>query len=573
MAAYDPLERKERNMTPTNPNVPPALQDFRNYLYICWLHLNLPEPTDVQFDLAHYLQHGPRRCIIEAFRGVGKSWITSAYVTWLLLMDPDHKILVVSASKDRADAFSTFTMRLIKEMPVLAHLIPGKGQRDSMVAFDVGPARAAHAPSVKSVGITGQLTGSRANTIIADDIEVPNNSATQMMRDKLSETVKEFDALLSPGGRVVYLGTPQCEMSLYNELTNRGYEMRVWPARIPDNKAIEGYGSRLAPYIMDLMAQGWKERQPTDPKRFSDMDLIEREASYGRGGFALQFMLDTRLSDADRYPLKLSDLIIMSCRSDVAPVKLSWASGSQYELQGLPMVGFNGDRFHGPAFVSNEYAEFTGSVMAIDPSGRGTDETTYAVVKFLNGHPYLAAAGGHMDGYSDETLERLAKLAKNHAVNHVIIEANFGDGMFTKLIQPVFHRIHRCLIEEVKHSKQKEARIIDTLEPVMMRHKLIVDPLVIKEDLASIQSYPADKAMNYSLFYQMTRITKDRGSLAKDDRLDAVAMAVAYWTEHMARDADKAHEQHMEKLREEELRKFMSNFGKDRNRDNLWVRV
>lgn len=183
--------------------------DFRKFLYLIWKHLNLPDPTPVQYDIADYLQNGPKRSCVQAFRGVGKSWITSAFVLWQLFRDPDTKILVVSASKERADAFSTFTLRLISEVPYLQHLMPRENQRSSKIAFDVGPAKAAHAPSVKSVGITGQLTGSRGNLIVADDVEVPNNSATQQMRDKLSEQVKEFDAVLSPGGRIIYLGTPQ----------------------------------------------------------------------------------------------------------------------------------------------------------------------------------------------------------------------------------------------------------------------------------------------------------------------------------------------------------------------------
>jgi hypothetical protein len=156
----------------------PLKQDFRNFLYVVWQHLNLPAPTDVQYDIAHYLQHGPKRCVIEAFRGVGKSYVTSAFVAWLLYCDPQLNILVVSASKDRADQFSSFTKRLIADMPILHHLRARPGQRDSMVSFDVGPARNSHSPSVKSVGITGQLAGSRADVIVADDIEVPNNSMT-----------------------------------------------------------------------------------------------------------------------------------------------------------------------------------------------------------------------------------------------------------------------------------------------------------------------------------------------------------------------------------------------------------
>lgn len=155
--------------TPHNPKIPEKLKDFRVFLYFVWKHLNLPDPTPVQYDIAYYLQHGARRKVIEAFRGVGKSWITSAYVIWRLLLNPQLNFLVVSASKDRADNFSTFTLQLINDIPLLNHLIPRDDQRSSKIAFDVAPAEPDHAPSVKSVGIFGQLTGGRADEIIADD--------------------------------------------------------------------------------------------------------------------------------------------------------------------------------------------------------------------------------------------------------------------------------------------------------------------------------------------------------------------------------------------------------------------
>ncbi len=174
------------------------IRDFRNFLYLAWDHLNLPEPTPIQYDIADYIQNGPKRRVVQAFRGVGKSWITSAYVCHQLLMDPSKNILVVSASKVRADDFSTFTLRMIMDMPMLRHLKPTDSQRNSKIAFDVGPAPASHAPSVVSKGITSQITGARADLIIADDVESLTNSATQMMRDKLSEAIKEFDAVLKP---------------------------------------------------------------------------------------------------------------------------------------------------------------------------------------------------------------------------------------------------------------------------------------------------------------------------------------------------------------------------------------
>ena len=527
------------------------LSDFRKFLFVCWQHLNLPDPTPVQYDIAKHIQHGDKRIIVEAFRGVGKSWITSAYVVWLLYMNPQLNILVVSASKNRADDFTTFTLRLINEMPILQHLIPRTDQRQSKISFDVGLAAASHAPSVKSVGVTGQLAGSRADVLIADDIEVPNNSATQGMRDKLSEAVKEFDAILKPNGRIIYLGTPQNQESLYNKLPDRGYSVRIWPARYPNEDQLVSLGNKLAPKIKKEIADDAELLgKSTDPQRFTDYDLAEREASYGRSGFALQFMLDTRLSDAERYPLKVSDLVVMDIPTSEAPDKVVWASGEQYVVQELPNVAFNGDYYHKPMHISEQFEEYSGSVMSIDPSGRGKDETGYAVVKMLNGFLYVRRCGGVDGGYSEEALQKLAMIAKEENVNEIIVESNFGDGMFNQLMTPILTKIHPVTLSEVRHNTQKEKRIIDVLEPVMNQHKLVVDKKLIKQDYESTQHLPPESSLRYQLMYQMTRLTAERGALSNDDRLDSLAMAVQYWVDAMAQDA----EQRIGARREEVLR-------------------
>lgn len=535
----------------------PIRSDFRNFLWLVWRHLNLPEPTPVQYDLASYLQHGPRRRVIQAFRGVGKSWITSAFVCWKLLCDPDRKLLVVSASKQRADDFSTFTLRLINEMPILAHLRPKDDQRFSKVSFDVGPSRASHAPSVKSLGITSQLAGSRAHDIISDDVEVPTNSDTQAKRDKLKEQIKEFDAILSPGGdtTITYLGTPQTEQSIYNELPNRGFDVRIWPARFPSAKQREKYGSFLSPLISEMLDRYPDiEGGPTDKTRFTDEDLIEREASYGRSGFNLQFMLDTSLSDEDRYPLKLRDLVVMDTDMRKAPVDLAWGSSPELVIGDIPNVGMSGDRYHRPFFISNDWAPYQGVIMAVDPSGRGGDETAYAVVAHLHSRLYLLDAGGLPGGYDNQTLEAIAVIAKRYEVNKVIVEPNFGDGMFNRLLAPVLHKVHRCAIEDTERSNtQKERRIIDTLEPVMNQHRLIVNKTLIKRDYDSTAEKRPEEVNRFRLFYQMTRLTKDKGSLAKDDRIDAVALAVHYWITVLEQDAQQAATDHRARLIDEEL--------------------
>lgn len=562
-------------VTPPANSVFPAehpLNDFRNFLYMVWKHLNLPDPTPVQYDIAYYLQHGNKRKVIEAFRGVGKSWITSAYVCWCLLINPQEKILVISASSSRSNDFSTFTKRLIYEIPILRHLIPKTDQRDSNISFDVAPSDASHAPSVKSVGITGQITGSRATKIIADDVESFNNSATQTQREKLAETVKEFDAILSPvpNAEIIYLGTPQTEESIYNLLEDRGYQVRIWTARFPkDWKHYESYGNRLAPFICEQLESKPEEfySKPVDPKRFNDLELTEREASYGKSGFALQFMLDTTLSDADRYPLKLSDLIVMSCDKDKAPVKLVWGSRKEDTITDLPNLGFSGDRFHKPMWMSQEWADYQGCVMSIDPSGRGKDETGYAIVKCLAGMLYVVDAGGLKGGYDEEALVALANKAKEHKVNYVVIEDNFGDGMFTALFKPILTRIYPVTIDPdgVRSLIQKERRIIETLEPVMNQHRLVIDPIIFKRD--------GDREDKHrTLTYQMTRLTKERGAILHDDVIDALAIAVKYWLESLSRDSETSLEDHKGKLLDEALVDFMDNvFGTDRSKSNSWA--
>jgi len=520
--------------------IDPYKSDFRNFMYLIWDHLGLPEPTPAQYAIAYYLQYGPKKSIVAAFRGIGKSYITVAYVAWRLYCNPQLKIMVVSAGKDRADAFSIFVKALIRDVPLLQHLQADttKGQRDSNVAFDVGPSTPSGSPSVKSVGISGQLTGSRADLIVADDIEVVSNSMTHDLREKLAQLVKEFAAVLSPNGKILYLGTMQCEQSLYNLLETRGYNMFIYPALYPTAEQIATYGSRLAPAVMDALDAGAEVGTSTDPRRFTDEDLLERRLEYGNSGFNLQFMLDTTLSDANRYPLKINDLIISNCLPDKAPNHIHWTNNPLSRLNHLPNVAMAGQYYYASEVIQGHYEAYTHSVLVIDPSGRGSDETGYTVAKMASGNVYVPESGGMMGGYSNETLIALCETAKRHKVNTILVESNFGDGMYLSLLTPHMNRIYPCKIEEVRQNQQKELRITESLEPIMNQHRLIIDPSVIEMDYkTAMERYSADIAPQYMLFYQLARMSKARGALKHDDRIDALAMAVRYFTDALALDA------------------------------------
>lgn len=541
--------------------------DFPLFIRYVWKHvLMLPPPTRTQLDIADYLATGPRRRFLEAFRGVGKSFLTCGYVVWKLWNDPQLKILIVSANEDGATKNANLIKQIIDHEAgddLWADLRSRRDQRSSTLSFDVGPALPDKQPSVSVTGIFGQLPGNRADILIPDDIENDKNSATEAQRERLKAQTSEFSAILKPlpTSEIIYLGTPQTEESTYKDLASRGYGIRIWPARYPLVSKLHTYDGALAPMLRDdILGDGDLCKPigsslggaPTDPARFDENTLQLVELDMRAAAFMLQMQLDTSLSDAERYPLKTSDFIVMDVDPRIAPVQLSWASGPEQIIKDLQNVGFNGDRFHRPMYVSAKaFENFTGAVMHIDPSGKGKDETAYCVTKFLKGMVYIRRWGGLPGGYDAETLERLATIAAEEQVNEIVVESNFGDGMFEKLLEPVLARKHPCRITGERASGQKEKRILNVLEPALKQHRLVIDTTVVRADLAHPQR-------DQSGLYQLTHLTEARGSLKHDDRIDVLAASVGHWTKYLNADVTKAEEAWKRKQDEEFEKRFFA---------------
>lgn len=507
-----------------------AIQDFRFFLKLVWKHLRLPKPTRMQLYIADYLQKRMKRKQLQALRGIGKTWITGAYVCWRLLRNPNEKVVIVSQTGGHADNIAIFIRQLIKTMPILVHLEPRKDQRKSTVSFDVNGCEVSVQPSVKALGITSQLQGNRASILISDDVEGQQNSATEKRRSDLLKAVGEYEAILQTdeNSEILVLGTPQSIESIYNKMETKGYFKQVFPARYPEDVSI--YNGTLAEYIQyDLDVNPELAGKSID-SRFSDQDLLERELSYGKSEFNLQFQLDVTLSDANKYPLKLRDLIIADLSPSKALGELLWTNSSSEELD-LPNLGFTGDRLYRHLKTSNNMLlPYQGTILAIDPAGMGQDEIGFAVVSHLSGMIYVPEFGGISGGYSQDNLIKLAEIAETYQVNKIVMERNFGDGMFASLLQPVLNAIYPCMIEEVRNSTQKELRIIDTLEPLLNQHRLVLNYSAVEKDIN--EALVDSKRIGYSLIHQLSHITKDRGSLQHDDRLDALTIGVSYWKDY-----------------------------------------
>ena len=332
--------------------------------------------------------------------------------------------------------------------------------------------------------------------MILDDIEVPGNSMTELMREKLLQLCTEAESILTPkqDSRIMFLGTPQTTFTVYRKLAERAYKPFVWPARYP--RSIDKYEGLLAPQLVEDIDTGAAEWTVTDPDRFDNDDLIEREAAMGRSNFMLQFMLDTSLSDAEKFPLKCADLVVTSVNPSTAPESVVWCSDPANVIKDLPTVGLPGDYFYSPMQLQGTWNPYTETICSIDPSGRGTDETAAAFISQRNGFLYLHEMRAYRDGYSDKTLLDILRGCKKFGVTKLLIETNFGDGIVAELFRKHLIQTKQSIdIEEVRANVRKEDRIIDALEPVLNQHRLIVDRSVIDWDFKSNPDSPPEERL------------------------------------------------------------------------------
>jgi len=528
---------------------------FDEFLYDVMTDLMGFDCTANQIDMGRYLSDGPQYRMIQAQRGQAKTTVTAAYAVWRLIHDPSTRVLIISSGDTMAKEISNWVIQIITGMEDLHCMLPDKahGDRSSVAAFDVhyvlkGPEKS---PSVACMGITGNMQGKRADVLIADDIESAKNSMTAEMRERITHLSRDFTSINSKGD-IIYLGTPQSVDSIYNGLPGRGFGIRIWPGRYPTAKELDNYGNYLAPMIRNALERDpslqtgggidGTRGKPTDPVLLGEEVLVKKEIDQGASYFQLQHMLDTRLSDAERFPLKISKIAFMNISPNTTPVQIYQQVAPANVIQ-APSTDYPvTSKMYRVASFSNEFGAFQGTYMYVDPAGGGQngDETAYAVTKFSAGKVYLVDVGGVPGGLGDESMQALTEIAKKWKPEEIGIEENYGKGALSSTWRPTLFKEHACHVEDIWESGQKELRIIDTLEPVIGSGRLVVEEELIEKDWQSVQKYPAERRHTYSFFCQLEKITRERGALFHDDRIDAVAGSVRKWVEDLQQDDEAA---------------------------------
>ena len=231
----------------------------------------------------------------------------------------------------------------------------------------------------------------------------------------------------------------------------------------------------------------------------------------------------------------MADLVVTSVNPNQAPDNCIWCSDPANVIKELPTVGLPGDYFYSPMQLQGEWTPYTETICSVDPSGRGTDETAAAYISQKNGFLYLHEMRAYRDGYSDSTLLDILRGCRKFGATKLVIETNFGDGMVAELFKKHLQQTKQAIdVEEVRANVRKEDRIIDSLEPVLNQHKLICNRSVIEWDYKSNQEEAPEKRLQYMLFYQMSRMCREKGAVKHDDRLDCLAQGVKYYTDAMS---------------------------------------
>jgi hypothetical protein len=530
--------------------------------------------TDIQADIAGFLVYGPKWLMVQAQRSQAKTTIAAAFAVWCLIHSPAHRVLIVSAGGTQANEISTLIVRIILTMDVLECMRPDKmaGDRTSTEAFDVHHSLKGvdKSPSVACVGIGANLQGKRADLLIADDVESAKNSLTAHMRAQLLDLTKDFVSIAV--GRIVWLGTPQSGDSIYNTLPARGVTVRIWPGRYPTEEQMKNYGDHLAPLLVERIKRDptlqtgggllGTQGKPIDPELLDEGKLQAKELNQGEAFFQLQHMLNTRLTDAQRYPLKPEKLVLLDVTTALAPLQVIRSVAQA--VKDL-MVGDFPFRISLPHSVSAEMAKYELVWSYVDPAAGGAngDETAYAVGGFLNGNVYLLAVGAVQGGYEDHKLDELATKLLRFPISGVTIEKNLGYGAFatiftTKLVKKAADLgVAVPSIEDDLVSGMKEARIIETLEPVMGRGSLIVTSDCLEEDRLCCARYSTADKQLYSFVYQLAKMQKVRNALVHDDRADAIEGLVRRFQKLLVADQDKAADKHRAQALQEAMHRAM----------------
>lgn len=409
---------------------------------------------DLHFEIASWLSerwnNRDVELLLTAFRNSGKSTLVGLFASWLLADDPERRILVLAADYQLATKMVRTVRRVLERHPLTPHLRPRVADEWASDRFTVNRRGTHRDPSMLAKGITSNITGSRADIVICDDVEVPNTCDTPAKRRELRERLDEIDFVISPDGTRLYVGTPHTYHSIY-ATTVRHDAGEVVPY-------LHGYHRLCLPVINEAGQSRW-------PERFSRAHIKAMRDRAGPAKFQSQMMLE---------PVDISE-----ARLDPSRMKRYDAPLDYRESNGLPVLEIDGTRMvSGACFWDPSFGR----------PGRG-DGCAIAVVfgdatgeRWLHDVAYLKHDPNITEDIDEATqlCRQVTSFARRYFVPVVSVEVN-GVGRFLPgLLRRELRRggLATGVIEHTS-TTNKAARILGAFDALLASGRLHVSERVL----------------------------------------------------------------------------------------------
>jgi hypothetical protein len=421
------------------PQRTPADPGFLEFAWV-WNRRHRHDTPAVHRRIARWLEArqaaGESRLLLMAFRGCGKSTMVGLWCAWLLARAPETRILVLAADAPLAVKMVAAVRRIVERHPLCRHLLPDTADSWASDRFTVAREGALRDPSVLAQGIGGNVTGSRAEVIVCDDVEVAGNCDTPGKRAELRERLAEAEFILVPGGTILFVGTPHCEDSLYRDPRQEG-------------AFLHGYRRLLVPVMNAAGHSAWPERFPREA-------IAALRDRVGPLQFQRQMMLQPVAASA--------------VRLDPAAI-IRYAEEPDYrEAQGRGVLTLLGRRLvSGVAFWDPAYGR----------PGAGDASVLACTYADADGHHFLhrlAYLAHDPDAAADPATQQcraVAAILHETLLPAVRVETN-GLGKFLPglLRRELAAAGVACTVIEHASTRAKEERILAALEPALAARRL-----------------------------------------------------------------------------------------------------
>lgn len=422
-----------------------------------WNRIQNQTTPKIHFQIALWLQkcweRGETRLLLQAFRASGKSTIAGIFTAWLLHRDPDLRILVLSAESSLAQKMVRTIRKIIERHPSTKALRPSKPDQWAADSFTIKRKRVSRDPSVLARGLFANITGTRADIIICDDVEVPNTCDTPEKREILRDRLGENDFILTPGGMQLFIGTPHSYFSIYTDKPRKeAGETDIF---------LKGYKRFFSPIITEEGISAWPERYPLD-----EIETMRRNA--GPMKFASQMMLEPVNITEGRL-----DPLLLRRYEDALEIKEAQQSVT-LKIAGRKIV--SGSAFWDPSFGK---ASGDASVLAVVFTDSEGDY-------WLHHMEYIRVRAGDDEDEATLQCQKIVELARDLFIPVIGVETN-GLGKFLPAIlrKELAKAKIACTVQERHSTQNKEQRILEKFDVVMAARSLHVHASVYKTPFIS----------------------------------------------------------------------------------------